>query len=429
MLASSPRGVVAASCWMALLACDPTDRAPGVTGVYFTNWTRVTDGPLQVNGVEAGLVDLTPDGRPLVTADGAWWVGLGPLGGLGDPSPEWERIADLNEAAMVSGASSLVGLRQAGLTWEVFRWPGGDPLPGGLPGDGFIPTSIAADDRGRVYLAGIEEVPSELTSTRGKLFASDDDGASWELIVENLVHGEPANPAASASVVEIWGVDGFFYLVACDVTGACTQYRGLPDAVLRADQSQAIGGIPIGLDVDGGILATGRPEAERVLDGVVWMADASERDLGPLELGHVHVGWSNVALSFVDRDGVGWGYGHDLQTWGLMRTSAPLGRSSDLRAVVLDGWGCDDFYRWDPAGEPEGDDVDWSITNGRDEPLWLGKVQQRDGHLAFPGTPPALQPGQTVSLRGPERSWMMALTADGRCAGYGQIRKLDGRTL
>lgn len=400
------------------------ERGPGVYAAYFVHFERVqTPGPAEHPDWQApaDVVMVLPDGRWIVdtVSDGRWLFDPGSQQPV-HPFPGgqlWITGAGVVSAEVLSAGE----LRR----YDDLASPIAIPAPEAL----VAVTHFAVDpQRERVFYAGVQSSP---VGPQGAAYQSDDWGATWAPIANLL---QPLQGEA-ASVVFL-GVAGFQRLGVCPPSGVfesgspvCEDYRTFEGATSRGYVYNLP--TPIGWDADGRVLARCSPEDHgRPHLGIVAL-DPSDHEVTcdalPPVLGSFLPEGGEVSLDLEGHLGTtGW----NLVDHGAFRSTAPAGRGHDQRDVILGGWGCEDYFRADLEGGPAGDDMDFSVTNGTDEPLSLHHVANYRLQGANPQlAPEPIAPGATQTGRRAENHWMMAVTDDGRCAGFGQVRKLDGRSL
>ncbi|MEZ4316164.1 MAG: hypothetical protein R3F61_01615 [Myxococcota bacterium] len=418
---------------LALAACG-VNRGPGITGAWFTYSTRVMDTPVHFDDsqtvpagppdspFDATLIGIAPGGLPLFRDSAGIWLtdtGLSDPVLLGDAS----QVFSGKEHVILVRDSAALERTVDGTTYEPVL------LPDGLE----VVTDLRADSHGTLYAAGTFETPSDLSRRWGAVYVSEDDGRSWDVVIDTLFNppGDALNGRAES--VRLRGVGGFYDLEICAL-GTCTYLRGNPDDWVTYLEASAVpygSPMPIGFDGDGRILATaGFDRARGITTPEIVVLDPEDHAADPAVLDHFHTGFAPVPLEYIDHEGYGWGTAFDLDGYGIFRTVEPLGASHDQRSAVLAGPGCSRYYTYDPDYGYAGDGRSIEIHNGSTETLGLFKVLSLSPQQAYPdGGIARVAPGDTFTFDTEEEDWLMALTTDGRCKGYGMAKKLDGKTL
>lgn len=417
------RGILVVGLALAGVACG--ERGPGYFAAYMVHFepsnfpmeVQASDwpGPATVVGaIPSGdlLVDTTHDGRWVVDRDSLAMLDRVP-GGLVWITPSGIVTAETRDAPVLHRYGAL---------------DAPEPIP--LPADLDVVNDFGVDtQRERIYAAGVSL--NEALGAQGMVHESRDWGQSWE-VVGNLL--QPLQGEV-ASVVFV-GVVGFQRVGVCPPSGiyeggspVCEDYRLSERRTGRGYVYNLP--IPFGIDADGRVLARCSPEAHGRMDLGVVVLDPEDSELTCEQLEPVLSGFIPEAGEIgIDLDGHLWKAGWNLDGYGLFRTSEPAGRSHDQRDHVLAGWGCEDYYRADIIGGSEGRDIEATVVNGLDEPILFTQAFDGRVHGPIPDTAPAvIAPGESWTASTRDQRWMMALTLDGRCAGFGQVKKLNGRTL
>lgn len=420
------RIVIMAALVGALCACSDGGEGPGVTGLYFTRFEAVPfEGIVASNvGSTGSLVRAAPGGRQIVDFgdDGVH---------LFDPATassvfRFERHPQhvLRDGFLAQeSADAPLSYTTDGVTWE--------PVP--LPEDLLLQSAMTDPATNTLVVAGVGELVLGSGDLVGRVYSTTDLGATW--VMEGNLMQPVQGTAASTTLV---GVAGVIVAGVCPVSGlyeggspVCETYRlhdGQTDRGFVFDAPT-----PIGWDADGRIVGTARIETSGrdTIPGLA-LFDPEDAAIPGEAQDHFHTTFlpQDAELREVDADGHLWVAGWDLLGWSVRRSVAPLGSENDARDEVLAGWGCESYYRAEIEGGYTGDPMELTITNGGDEPFALFKVLGYRPQQAYPdGNPVFVEPGSSITLEQNDEEWLMALTADGRCMGYGMAKKLNGRTL
>ncbi len=418
-------------------ACD-TNRGPGFFGAYFVLY-EPTDVPLEVAGddwaVPGVIESFAPDGAWVVSSpsDGRWLVAS---------------ETGLPEALLPDGTiwvtpSGYVTWRGSGGA-SALRFTPHDDVDStrdvALPEALATVTDAAVDARlDRWFVGGVGEQAG--LGPVGRVFASDDQGATWTKVGDQL---EPVQGEA-ASVIFV-SAHGIVRVGVCPPSGiyeagspVCEDYRLVDGETHRGFAAN----LPhtMGWDEDGRMLAGcrvethGRPAAGLA---VVEPGDANTPcDAHPpvlsgfLPEGTEGASYGDPSGTFQDLDGHLWRQGYNVDGYYWFRTARPPGRVFDEQARVIGGFGCADYYRREPDGGSDGRGADLVLTNGGAERLTVHLVlnHRPQGTNPVVGPLATIEPGATATVSRGEDAWVIALTPDGRCRGYGQVKRLSGRTL